>query len=430
MPPTATGESSRRGRLRRLLALGGGVIVLGIAGFAVWPRKRQEPPAAPRPPASIALSADPQQDASAPPGLVQTPGCGEVLVSTVCGTMVRCSDTGEDRMLFPLDGVGPAKETSCSRALVRLRKELRETAKRPLERGARAGDPFVYARRFGCVRPTLDERQRAYSEVLRRVRSEGIARLSRMSDASARAYWNELLLHRFDFVSAEASCAERETGAFLLLVRSDVGVPGGIPYAGIWRIAAGRAPEKRFEVLESSLASFRGAGDLNGDGAMELITALPNSDFGEADSVRYELVDVTQGARLVLVERTPVVDREVPAPAVYSADLPSGAALVVGDRLLHYEHGALIPAPTGAQDELRVTAERARARIEGVLATLDRPLPDARAGDRCHDWTRLGWAHAFARDLTAVGPWDGVGALADAADLADVAGCFEDDTVK
>ena len=48
MPPTATGESGRRGRLARLLALGGGVIVLGIVGFAVWSTKPQGAPAAPR----------------------------------------------------------------------------------------------------------------------------------------------------------------------------------------------------------------------------------------------------------------------------------------------------------------------------------------------------------------------------------------------
>ncbi|NUQ74118.1 MAG: hypothetical protein HUU21_11235 [Polyangiaceae bacterium] len=421
---SAQSKGSKAGGHPSRVVLGAIVAALAITGVALWLVWPEKPARVEAPAASVAV---PTAPSSAPVVLQQTAGCGEILVTTACGLTVRCSETGEDRMVLRDDGLTPVEFSPCFQALKTLRKALLATMKRPLEYSAWHLDPFTAARRFGCARPSMGTQQKAYSEVLRRVRSEGVARAARMADTSSRSEWTSLMERRFDFVSMEASCSDRETGAFLFRVKSDVGAPGVVPYDGIWRVTPRHEPEKRFEVLESTLATFWGAGDLNGDGIEEIIARSPNVEVGEASHVRYELVDAASGARVVLAASVPVVEQDVAkVPAVYGVVLPSGAALVVGDQIHRYDQGALRPAPAETREEMRIREQQARERIERVLVMIDRPIHGLDKAERCADWTRLGWAYALAQELRAIGPWDREAALADAAPLAGVEGCLSD----
>jgi len=71
-----------------------------------------------------------------------------------------------------------------------------------------------------------------------------------VSDPGQRAYWTTLIRERFDFIDISTSCAS--PSGFLATVQSDVGTPGSLPYAGLWRVGPGKPPNKLAEVSDQS----------------------------------------------------------------------------------------------------------------------------------------------------------------------------------
>jgi len=341
--------------------------------------------------AVIAASAtDPAPIASELP---QSPGCKEALVTTLCGRTVRCRTNDEDRKLFREGEVVATDRDDCLRALREVRETLRAIEKQPLAHG----DWPLPVPATTCM-PEMAEQQRAYREILARVRMEGVARAGKRNDAGAAKYWQTLIRERFDLSTVTAGC--RGEQGFLVSVGSDVGAPGSLPYSGLFRLAPGKAPDMLAELSDVKPMTHWSAGDLDGDGVdEEVVRFLLRNDAGDSQGARYELADASRDKLLPIEERPNEDANSWPEEPVAGVSLPSGRALAVGKRLLVYADHKLVDAPASAVEERRVFEKRASERARAVLTKLDAPLPP---GEPCSD-ARLGFALKLAAELRQAG---------------------------